>query len=80
MNALIHYFGVANFISANKAGEIASAFAEKIVLNNGTLLTAGHFSDEYFFLEQGFMRAYTLDTDGNDVTTSFFSKIESSLK
>ena len=42
------YFCVANFISANKAEEIASAFKEKIVLKNVALLTAGQVSDEYF--------------------------------
>lgn len=30
----------------------------------------------YYFLESGFLRSYTIDVDGNDITTKFFSPTE----
>ena len=35
-------------------------------------LKEGKISDEYLFLEDGFMRAFAIDTEGNDVTTNFY--------
>lgn len=37
-------------------------------------LTEGKISDEYCYINQGFMRAYTFDPEGNEVTTAFFSE------
>ena len=36
------------------------------------LLKEGRISNEYFFLEHGFMRSFAYDLDGNDVTTNFY--------
>lgn len=38
------------------------------------LLKAGKICSDYLFLQTGMMRAYTCDTDGNEVTTNFFSE------
>lgn len=54
--------------------EIATHFSEMQVSKNQFLLKEGRVCNDYLFLEEGFMRAYTYDTDGNDVTTGFFSK------
>ena len=37
------------------------------------MLKEGRISDEYFFLETGFIRAFANDIEGNDVTTNFYS-------
>jgi CRP-like cAMP-binding protein len=34
---------------------------------------AGKVADYYWFLESGFIRSYTFDPDGNDITTHFYS-------
>lgn len=33
----------------------------------------GQLSDEYFFLESGIIRSYTIDPEGDDITTNFYS-------
>jgi CRP-like cAMP-binding protein len=42
------------------------------IAKNDFLLTAGKICNEYLFLEQGFLRAFTLDVDGNEITTAFY--------
>jgi CRP-like cAMP-binding protein len=53
--------------------EIASHFQEKAIAKGGFLLQAGRISTEYYFMETGFMRAFTNDFNGNEVTTGFFA-------
>ena len=53
---------------------IADAFSERTLSKNEYLLRAGTISNEYLFLVYGFLRAFTIDTDGNEVTTNFFGK------
>jgi len=52
---------------------IADQFEEKIILKDDFLLNEGKVSD-YFFLSEGFLRVFTIDTNGNEVTTYFYSK------
>ncbi len=40
---------------------------------NDFLLKQGKICNQYIFLETGLVRAYTLDTEENEVTTGFFS-------
>ncbi len=44
-----------------------------MINKNEFLLKEDKVCNEYFFLEDGFMRAYAFDIDGNDVTTNFYS-------
>jgi CRP-like cAMP-binding protein len=64
-----------NNIIVSKEGiqAITDLFDEKEISKNEFLLKAGKVSG-YFFLTEGFMRAYTYDTDGNEITTYFYSK------
>ena len=70
---LIQFFCASNLVSKASSEEIANAFTPKEISKNGFLLTEGKISNEYFFLEAGFMRGFAHDTDGNDVTTNFYS-------
>ncbi|MBO0929938.1 Crp/Fnr family transcriptional regulator [Fibrella aquatilis] len=65
-----------NMPTANEqaAVDIAAHFEECVLLKNEYLLRAGRVSNEYLFLIEGFMRAFTFDTDNNEVTTNFFGK------
>jgi len=56
-----------------QAETIASYFNEKEFNKNDFLLKEGQMCNEYYFLEEGFMRAYTYDVDGNDITITFCS-------
>ena len=53
---------------------IAAHFDERVLAKNEYLLKAGKVSNEYFFLAEGFVRAFTVDADGQEVTTNFFGK------
>lgn len=64
-----------NFKSSRKTlGEIAEHFEEKTFTKNDYFLKEGQISNDYLFLADGFMRAFTYDTDRNEVTTYFYSK------
>lgn len=68
---LIHFIINSGLVSRQGAEEIAGHFGEKNILKNDFLLKEGRICDEYLFLEQGFMRSFTHDTNGNEVTTHF---------
>ena len=70
---LIQFLNGSNLVSLATAETIANTFNPKEISRNNFLLKEGKFSNEYFFLENGFMRAFAYDTDGNDVTTNFYS-------
>jgi CRP-like cAMP-binding protein len=70
---LIQFFKSSNLVSAKTAEEIASVFSPRELKKNEFLAKEGRVYNEYFFLENGFIRAFAHDTGGNDVTTNFYS-------
>ena len=70
---LIQLFYSSGLVSLPKAEEIASHFSQKLIPKNQFFLVEGNHCNEYLFLEKGFMRAFAHDTEGNDVTTAFYS-------
>lgn len=70
---LIKFFSNSNIVSDVKAAEIASHFVKKAISKNELQLREGQICNQYLFLETGCMRAYAFDTEGNDVTTNFYS-------
>ena len=70
---LVQFLRQTGSVSFAKALEIASVFTPKELRKNEYLLVEGRISNEYFFLEHGFMRVFAFDTEGNDVTTNFCS-------
>ena len=73
---LIQFFKNSNLVSPKAAEEIANTFSPKEIDKNSFLLKEGRVSDEYFFLENGFIRAFANDIEGNDVTTNFYSNCQ----
>jgi len=71
---LIQLFYSSNLVSLSKAEEIATHFSHKTIPKNGFHLTEGNHSNEYLFLEKGFMRSFAHDTEGAEVTTNFYSE------
>jgi CRP-like cAMP-binding protein len=55
-----------------KATAIAEYFNEITFSKNDLLLKEGKTCNEYHFLCEGFMRSWTLDLEGRDVTTAFY--------
>jgi len=76
----MHKQALINFIQNNSPAsneilvEMANHFDEKIISRNDFFLKEGKVSNQYLFLEEGLMRAFTLDYNGNEVTTYFYSK------
>ena len=70
---LVRFFTNSNLVSAKAAEEIASSFSPLELTKNEFLAKEGRVYNEYFFLENGFIRAFAHDTEGNDVTTNFYS-------
>jgi CRP-like cAMP-binding protein len=70
---LIDFLRKTNLVSSRAAESIALEFAPKNIAANQYLLREGMTSNEYVYLETGFMRAFVHDTNGNEVTTNFYS-------
>ncbi|MEZ0541869.1 Crp/Fnr family transcriptional regulator [Fibrella arboris] len=61
-------------VPAHTLLHIAGHFDEKVIGKNDYFLKEGTVSNEYLFVVDGLLRAFTFDTDGNEVTTYFYSK------
>jgi len=56
-----------------QADAIAALFKSRFFEKNALLLKQGRLCNEYYFLEKGYVRAFTFDLEGNDITTAFYS-------
>lgn len=70
---LVQFFTNSGLVSLKAAEEIADKFSPREIKKNEFLSRAGRIYDEYFFLENGFIRSFAIDVEGNDVTTNFYS-------
>ena len=71
--SFIHFIQQMLPMSQAKAEEIVSHFEQRELAPGAYLIQAGQKSNEYLYLEDGFMRAYTYDAEGAEVTTNFYS-------
>ncbi len=55
------------------ASSIAENFEQALITKNDFLLNQGKIANDYIFLEKGFIRSFTYDIDGNEVTTNLHS-------
>ena len=70
---IVDFFKNSNLVSAKTADDIAKIFSPREIKKNEFLSKEGRIYNEYFFLESGFIRSFAYDTEGNDVTTNFYS-------
>lgn len=61
-------------MSTGKAEQLAEKFKTGKIARNEYLLKEGAVCNESHFIEEGMMRSYIYDLDGNEVTTAFYSK------
>jgi CRP-like cAMP-binding protein len=61
-------------VSPSVIADITARFEPYYLPKNEYYLHADTVSNQYLFLADGFMRAYTYDYEGNDVTTGFYSQ------
>lgn len=72
--SLVSFFLHSGLVSADAAVVFAEQFEPISLSKNDFFLKEGSISDQYLFLETGCMRAFAIDTKGNEITTNFFSK------
>lgn len=63
-------------LSAPEKEKVLGAFSRVTFHKNEFLFKEGQTLHHYYFLEEGFVRSFTYDYDGNDVTTKFYSQPE----
>src|SRR5215217_6388978 len=71
-NKLVNFIRMVYPMPADTAISIADYFNEKTFNRNDLLLKEGRVCNEYYFLCEGFMRAWTTDLEGTNVTTAFY--------
>ncbi len=71
---LIRFFQHVLPMSSHKAEQLVEKFEAREIARNEYLLKEGSVCNESHFIEEGIMRSYAYDIDGNDVTTAFYSK------
>lgn len=74
--SLERFFENSGKINALKAKEIAVLFEERDLARGDLFLKEGQVSNEYLVLRKGFMRSYSMDVDGNEVTTAFHNSLQ----
>ena len=55
---------------------VVSRFTQVTFQKGEYILQAGEVAHQYYFVESGFIRSYAVDTDGNDVTTGFYTQAQ----
>jgi CRP-like cAMP-binding protein len=61
-------------MSTGKAEELAEKFKPGKIARNGYLLKEGAVCNQSHFVEEGILRSYLYDLEGNEITTEFYSK------
>lgn len=70
---LIEIFKPSHF-SAEELKLVLAQFTQIEFKKNESLIASGKIASYYYFMEAGFARSFAIDTEGNDITTKFFSK------
>jgi CRP-like cAMP-binding protein len=71
---LIAFIGSIVSIPRQTVEEIVTYFQPIEIKKNDYFIKKGSLSNNYLFLETGFIRAFTFDTEGNEVSTEFYSE------
>jgi len=71
---LILFFQSVLPMSTGKAEELAEKFKPGKIARNGYLLKEGAVCNQSHFVEEGILRSYIYDIEGDDVTIEFYSK------
>ncbi|MGR3810350.1 Crp/Fnr family transcriptional regulator [Jiulongibacter sp. NS-SX5] len=58
--------------NAEELSLVLEQFDEVTYKKNDLLIQQDKKANYYFFIEEGFLRSYSIDTEGNDITTKFF--------
>lgn len=71
---LIQFFQGTGLMSGVQAADISARFQPLAFKKGAFFLKEGKVCERYLFLENGIMRAYVHDLDGEEVTTAFYTE------
>jgi len=63
-------------LSISEKEKIVGSFTKVVFKKNDFLFQEGKILHHYYFLEEGFVRSFTHNSDFDEVTTNFYSKTE----
>jgi CRP-like cAMP-binding protein len=72
----LHKIFAASGITNNELNEIIPKYKQVHFQKNDYLLRQGQVEKKYWFIEEGFVRSYIIDTDGNDVTFNLYASCD----
>ena len=70
---LADFIKTAPLLTEDSAIFIADQFEFKGLKKGDRFIKAGRIPNEYMFLEQGFIRSFVIDTEGNEITLNFYA-------
>lgn len=70
--SLVRFLSCTNHLTHAQSVEVSETFQYKHINKNDYLLEEGRVANEYYFLQEGFLRSYVYDVLGNDITTHFY--------
>lgn len=70
--ALVHFFHSIMPVPLAALEDITMRFSEYELAKGDFFLKAGRSADLYFFLEKGFLKAYTVQETGEEAVTAFY--------
>ncbi len=70
---LVTFIKNAAALTSESASFLAEQFEYRELQKGKLLIRIGKVADEYMFLENGFIRSYLFDTEGNEITLDFYS-------
>ena len=73
MSHFLHNIFREQDFTTEELNTIIPKYKEVVFSKNDFLLREGKVANNYWFVASGFIRSYVVDTDGNDITTNFFS-------
>lgn len=74
--ALINFLKNTPYLDGRSAEYIADQFEHKQLNKGDKFIRSGRIADEYMFLEDGYIRSYLFDTEGNEITLNFYTPLE----
>lgn len=72
-NHFLHKVFAASGITQEELGTIIPKYKQVTFEKNEYLLKEGQVEKKYWFVEQGFVRSYIMDTEGNDITFNLYA-------
>jgi len=74
--ALIAFLRKSPQLNEESSAHIAEEFEFKELKKGDRFIKSGRIANEYLFLENGFIRSFVLDREGNEITLNFYSADE----